>query len=71
MDVCPEATLEMGEDSWPAQPRPEDCAQCGTCAQNCQGEAITVGAGAGDYGGLVEGMIWGRDAGCGRDWREA
>jgi adenylylsulfate reductase subunit B len=71
VDVCPRATLEMGEDSWPAQPRPEDCEACGTCAQNCQGGAIRVEAGAGGFAEVGDGMILGRDAAYGRDLREA
>ena len=65
VDVCPQVTLEMGEDSWPAQARAEDCMECGACAQNCQGGAISVEAGVGCFSALVNEMILGKDGGCG------
>jgi NAD-dependent dihydropyrimidine dehydrogenase PreA subunit len=65
VDVCPHATLEVGEDSRPVQVRPEDCMECGACAQNCQGEAITVEAGVGCFSALVNETLFGKKDGCG------
>jgi ferredoxin len=65
VDVCPQATLEMGEDSWPCQVAPERCMECGACAQNCQGDAITVAAGVGCFNALLRETLLGEDAGCG------
>jgi ferredoxin len=65
VDVCPQATLEMGEDSWPCQVAPERCVECGACAENCQGDAIEVEPGVGCFNAMVREMILGKDAGCG------
>lgn len=65
MDVCPMATLEMGEDSWPVQVAPERCIECGACAENCQGDAIEVEAGVGCFNALLRETLLGKDAGCG------
>jgi NAD-dependent dihydropyrimidine dehydrogenase PreA subunit len=65
VNVCPQATIEMGFDTWPEQVAPESCMDCGVCAQSCQGEAIEINAGVGCFNALLRETSFGDEAGCG------
>ena len=64
-DVCPQLTIEICDDGYPAQVRPEDCMECGACAVNCREGAIHVEAGVGCFNALVNETLFGKRAGCG------
>ena len=64
-DVCPQHTIDWGSDGYPVQARPHGCMECGACAQNCEGEAISVQAGVGCFSALLRETLLGKQAGCG------
>lgn len=61
--VCPQEVFVM-EGKRAAIADRDACMECGACAMNCLGEAISVKAGVGCASGIIKGFIRGTEPTC-------
>jgi len=61
--VCPHAVLAVENGRARIADR-DACIECGACARNCEGGALSVRAGVGCAAGVLAGLIRGTEATC-------
>ncbi len=64
IEVCPHAVFAMADGHSSIKDRGA-CMECGACARNCMGGAITVKAGVGCAAAIIGGMLRGTAPTCG------
>ena len=61
-EVCPQNCFTLDGDGKSMHAFPERCMECGACALNCRGEAISVEANAGCVVFITKEMLFGKSA---------
>ena len=63
LEVCPHKVLEMNASHISIQNR-DACMECGACSRNCPFDAISVRAGVGCAGAIINSMLGRNDRSC-------